>query len=310
MTLKEWMSESWQRYREDGLLSINESAYEFYIGGLRNIGRWFYEGTPIFKEDWDVLVILDACRYDLMTEVADEYDWIRSCESRTSAGGASFDWMNANFNEQYEDNLSETVYVTGNGFSREHVDPTLFKAVDEVWQYSWDNEEGTIQPRPITDRAITQWRKRNPDQLIVHYMQPHRPFIAWENRPDTGLKLVDGEFEKKGNEFELLQSGEISKEAAWDGYKDTLRLVLDELEVLLENIDEEKIIVSADHGNAFGEWGVYAHLSHAPLSAIREVPWCEVETEYVGDYEPADYNTNVQITDEDVQSRLADLGYI
>lgn len=141
-------------------------------------------------------------------------------------------------------------------------------------------------------------------------MQPHRPFIGWENRPNTGLEYVNNEFKKKGNEFELLQNGTISKEKAWEGYKETLRLVLDDIEILLKNIDEDRIIVSADHGNAFGEWGIYAHLAHAPIQVIREVPWCEVEIEYTGDYEPRNYNTNVEITDEDVRSRLEDLGYV
>lgn len=152
MTLRDWMAESKQRFREEGFSSINQSLYELYIGGIRNFGKHFYkDGTTIFDEDWDVLIILDACRHDLMAEVEDEYSWITQCSRRTSAGGASFDWMKANFNEQYKDIMSDTVYITGNGFSREHVDSDLFEAVDEVWQYGWDNEAATVLPRTITD---------------------------------------------------------------------------------------------------------------------------------------------------------------
>jgi len=55
--------------------------------------------------------------------------------------------------------------------------------LDEVWTYAWDNELNTIPARPITDRAISTWRQEDVNKMIVHYMQPHVPFI---DRPDLG----------------------------------------------------------------------------------------------------------------------------
>jgi hypothetical protein len=54
-------------------------------------------------------------------------------------------------------------------------------------------------PQNITERAVALYRDLNPDRMIVHYIQPHRPHIATayeENRlltdaerdPSTHLK--------------------------------------------------------------------------------------------------------------------------
>lgn len=160
----------------------------------------------------------------------------------------------------------------------------------------------------MTDRAITNWRKHRPDQLIVHYMQPHRPFVtlADEGRSLEPIIATDGEYD----EFDLLQRGDISYGEAWSAYKQTLRGVLKQVELLCRNIEADDIVVSADHGNAFGEWGVYGHLEQAPIDGIRYVPWCRANAEYAGDYEPPEYETDVEVTDDLVESRLADLGYM
>jgi hypothetical protein len=49
--------------------------------------------------------------------------------------------------------------------------------------------------------------------------------------------------------------GDGDEEEIWESYIENLRYVLDHVEVLLENVDAEEVAISADHGNAKGEWG-------------------------------------------------------
>jgi hypothetical protein len=44
--------------------------------------------------------------------------------------------------------------------------------------------------------------------------------------------------------------------------------------VLLENVDG-RVAITADHGNLFGEWGLYGHPMHTPVPALLAVPWAE-----------------------------------
>lgn len=58
--------------------------------GLRRAGVFLSTrdrlGTNVFTRDWDLLVILDACRVDAMREVAGEYEFIQKVDSIRSVG--------------------------------------------------------------------------------------------------------------------------------------------------------------------------------------------------------------------------------
>src|SRR5699024_6525154 len=114
-------------------------------------------GRPIYEPDWDVLIILDACRADLVEEVADKYAFITDVGRFRSRGSKTTDWMSRNFTDDYADEMARTAYITGNPFSR-RVDGERFAILDEVWRYGWDADVATIPAEPITDRAIDTWR--------------------------------------------------------------------------------------------------------------------------------------------------------
>jgi hypothetical protein len=121
-----------------------------------------------------------------------------------------------------------------------------FLTVEEVWRDGWDEDHGTVLPRTVTDRAIAIDRELDPDRLIVHYMQPHQPFIG-ETAKATGDTWVDGSC------WRDLLRGEASEEEARRAYRENLSVVLDDVELLFKNIDADPAVISADHGNAFGE---------------------------------------------------------
>jgi len=262
-------------------------------------------GRSIFDRDWDLFIILDTCRVDAIRQVADEYLYIDSIDRAASVGGSSPEWMAHTFDTKWRNELQNTAYLTSNAWIEKVLDgrlrptgkyhdwqilsslrefgdwnlvyPDEVGRLERIWKYISKEEklgrerdpqelrQGGSPPRYVTDRAIAVGREFEYDRLILHYMQPHAPYTG-------GLR--DGQelksFEK--DPFSVLQETG-KKEQVWNAYLDELRYVLDDLELLISNIDAEKVVISADHGEAFGEYGIYRHHSGSLHPKIRFVPW-------------------------------------
>lgn len=306
MTLIDWLRESHKQLSDDGIRGARESLYELHLGGLRRIGQLYNYGDSIYDREWDVLIVLDACRSNLFAEVADKYEFISNPESVISNASSSEEWMRKNFSAR-PTKASETIYVTGNPFSGQCLDAEDFHLLDEVWRYSWSSEASTILPEPVTDRAIHH-RRQNPNRkMAIHYMQPHYPFVP----SDLSYSLnVDSFGDGRGRSvWDDLRRGRISREAVWKGYRANLEYVLDSVRTILNNIDADRVAITADHGNALGEFGIYGHPAYVPLNAIKCVPWTVTSASDSGEYTPHIKRTDKN-TDESVKSRLEDLGYV
>lgn len=297
-----------EHFERAGLAGVREFFAKLYLRKFDS-----HPGRSIYDEDWDVLVVLDACRTDLMREVADDYPFLGEVGTFDSLGSHSEEWMAENFGDDHRADTRETAYVTANLFSKKMLDSESFAVLDEVWRYGWDDELGTVPPRPVTDRAISVARERSPDRLVVHYMQPHVPFIADGGSGDLTPSDFGG-----GQRFDStwtdLQTEEVGREEVWESYRANLEHVLSEVELLTRSIDAEKLVVTADHGNALGEKGVYEHPIGVPLPCLRRVPWCVTEAADTGEYEPpAHRESEVGRSDDadesDLTERLAALGY-
>lgn len=153
----------------------------------------------------------------------------------------------------------------------------------------------------MTDYTIEAARNGDADRIITHYTQPHLPYVGTsyhEGREPT-------EVENRG--YELLEEGQSSRDEVYDAYKETLRWVLDDVEELLENIDAEKVVITSDHGEAFGEWKAYGHPEGFPHPAVRKVPWVETTAKDEHTREPdIEIDSSVET---DVEEHLRDLGY-
>ncbi|SDZ98389.1 hypothetical protein SAMN04488065_1550 [Haloplanus vescus] len=269
-----------------------------------------YPSQNIFEKEWDVMLILDACRYDLMNEVAPEFDYLPEIGKSYSLATKTPVWMERTFSEAVNEELAETAYITGNPNSAEFVDPSKMALVDEVWKYAWNNELGTITMEPITDRAISVGRTQNFSRLLVHYMQPHEPFLS---SPELGgsdtveRKTGQGSYDEFQSVWSRLENGEIAKEIVWKHYRENLRKVLRNIEILVNNVEADKLVITSDHGNALGEWNQYGHPAYRPIPSIIQVPWIELSSTDSGMYEPDNWEGPEL---GNVESRLRDLGYI
>jgi hypothetical protein len=234
----------------------------------------------VMEEDWDYLVLLDACRLDLFQEVVDpEAPHVISGASCTS------EWMLWNFDRD----CTDTVYVAGNPhFATANLVKTLgrspFAEVVEVWDHGWDEVLKTVPPHQVTKGAMTALAKHPDKRLIVHYNQPHHPFIA-----DPELLLMDdGTFRKFDGKsdrpmdhriiWDAARTGAVSRDRVWSGYRKNLELVMSEVAKLVDVV-HGRVVVTADHGNAMGERFIWGHPRGLRLPALVNVPWYVIKDE-------------------------------
>ena len=277
---------------------------------LSPIQKQLYDGNSAVKvvdESWDVLIILDACRADLFEEISniEDYD---SYDTQKSAGSATKEWTKTNFDGQAR---TDTIYVTGNPVVSRWV-RTAFAQFIEVWRDNFDPELGTVPAEPITEAAI-EANKANPNKrLIVHYLQPHYPFVK---DPDLRFTRFGGtdEFEVENvrsgasDVWEAVGLGLVEPEEAWAGYRRNLEYVLEAIEPLLEAVSG-RVVITSDHGNMIGEqvrpipMKLYGHPTGIYHPALRNVPWAVIES--------AENRTDREDINEGVENKLRQLGYV
>ena len=308
MTFADWIRETRRQVRQDGWQGAKDSAYKFYVGALRNVGRRWNYGEPIYEEDWDMLIVLDACRWDLMADVVGEYGFVDD-EWTYSVASSSAEWMEKNFADEYAAEMHSTAYVTANPYSEDRLEANQFAHLDEVWTWSWDDDVRTIPADGVTEAAIRAGREESFDRMIVHYMQPHHPFVT--DPMDKGIPRNEFSSTPWDNVWHKLRRGEVDHEAVWSGYRDNLRYVLDSVADLLENVDADRVRITADHGNLLGEWGIYAHPDYVPLRSLKRVPWCATSATDEGTIEPSEEATTATDTGVDIstEEQLQHLGY-
>jgi hypothetical protein len=137
--------------------------------------------VQIMQESWDYLIILDACRYDYFEQVWQNY-FAGDLERRISVGSATREWRNKSFTGHYDD----VVYISANPHINSSVRIKGFLATEhffkvyDLWQDEWDNEKGTVLPETVTNRAIDIIGANAHKRAIVHYIQPHQPYLSFD----------------------------------------------------------------------------------------------------------------------------------
>lgn len=266
-------------------------------------------GTSVYEKDWELLILLDACRVDALEAVASEYEFLPdTAPSLRSVAPNSHLWLKRTFRPAYHDQIGDTAYITANGHADGFTDgefavgEEIFHSIKKVYDYGFDDDLETIPPSEVTDTAVRTLRDETPPRAIVHYMQPHTPYRGLDL---DGLDVTGGKSFRE-TVWDWIASGQLSRDEAWEYYLDNLRWVLDDLEVLLENVDADRVIISADHGEAFGEWGAYGHSPYGEFAGLREVPWVETTAADCGNYQPEIEKDDVGVSTE---KQLKHLGY-
>jgi len=271
--------------------------------------RTNHEGVYIMKEDWDMLVILDGCRYDLFKN---NHELMGNLSYRTSKGSESSEFIETNFTENHHD----TVYVTANPYAREIPEGT-FHAMWNLLETDWDSNLQTVPPDAVSRKLIEACHEFPKKRLIGHFMQPHYPFIG-----KTGRDVSSGGISPEANEkhdspqiWTRLQYGlGINQSDVWKAYAENLSLALQSVSELLSNISG-KVILTSDHGNLVGDrcWPVptkgYGHPPNLYLEPLVKVPWFEVSHTSRWNVEADPPEEGKRLAENKVKDRLNALGY-
>lgn len=305
--------------------AVSNALRDLHNGLAFSLTTRYPLGTNVFDRDWDLLLVLDACRVDAMTEVAPEYDFVDEVDSIWSVGSASHEWICKTYTSDHAAAIEESMLVSTNPFVSRVLEDQIYPPYNyavplmwadwdvvskedfgEVWMiHQHDFKQMNLTPPPdfVTEHAIRAGREFDFDRTVVHYMQPHSPHGSTayrEERPPTDVEA---------NPWESIQSGRATRAEVWKNYLDNLRLVLDSIEVLLENFEAETVVITADHGDLFGELGTYGHPEGLVHPGVKKVPWVTTTATDTGTVEPT-VDLRRQDADEDVEDRLSALGYV
>lgn len=265
---------------------------------VSNVNSFIYKGVKVTEKKWDYLVILDACRYDFFKKYNTLPGKLRK---KWSVGSCTTEWFLNTFTEE---KYQEIVYVSGNGFIskvildreieidkkkfpklisrfKSEIGHNPFFHLEEVCLDGWNEELKTVPPKVITQRALRVIQKFPGKRMIIHYMQPHRPFIDSNliSQKGNGNSTREEVLQAKGrrNIFHALKKGKVKLEETKKAYAKNLILVLKEVKKLIRKL-EGRIILTSDHGNCFGEYGLYGHPWGVKIRPLREIPWLIINT--------------------------------
>lgn len=270
-------------------------------------------GIDIIKEDWDNLLILDACRYDSFEKISKLEGRLEKRESRASA---TVEFLKANFSGR---ELLDVVYVTANPQFHRRRDEfdVQFHHVENAWRDNWMDDVNSVPPETMS-AAVVEAAERFPrKRIIAHYIQPHYPFISelGHSLPEVGSSSSFWRSLRRDDFDEAQTDLERRVEQA---YEADLELALDAISDILDGLVGETVI-TADHGQLFGERvgpipvREYAHPQGIYVDELVEVPWFIVNPDVE---ERKEITAEPPVTSEDdvredkVNQRLSDLGYI
>jgi len=273
------------------------------------------DGVDVLKEDWDNLILLDACRYE---EFKDYHTLPGKLEKRESRGTHSREFVRGNFTDR---KAHDTVVVSANGYYKKLAEDHNIDLHDMIIVLEDEEDRPTdwpevyrgrvIPPQAVTEKAIEAAERYPNKRLIVHYMQPHKPYIGPEGVEKFG--------EVPEPLWASMRSGEydVTDEDLHEVYVENLNIVLEEVEVLMDEL-VGKTVVSGDHGELLGEnqfplpISTYGHPQGVYIPELTQVPWLEYEDgprkEIISE-EPSGTTEVSEDEMEKVDERLEKLGY-
>lgn len=276
----------------------------------------------MMEEDWKYLIILDACRFDYFSQLYSRFLTGR-LEKRLSEGTCTPEFLQNTFTGRYPD----TIYVSANPYVSSHANPhvdshqrgrfdasSIFFRVVDGWNLCWDGKLETVPPWRLRRLAELQIAKHPDKRFIIHFIQPHAPYIqpvGSTGRPHPLRRVRRGPSRWQGSKvprlalrsyrwlYFRLKLGivgwevgrllgfppfDVMDQARRDlgvaglraAYARNLALALEQSSKLVNRLTG-KIVITSDHGECLGENGRYGHLCKSKSSLLRTVPWFSCE---------------------------------
>lgn len=222
------------------------------------------------EADWDVAIVLDACRADVLKRKA---EWpvgtVRSPASLTPEWLRRVDTAGL---------LSDCHVVTANP-QYQKVDCGA-RTVEPMWETHWDEQLQTVPPEPVLDR-VSELVADGESPVLAHLMQPHWPYIArvgdtWRQAYEDGRPWIMGG-ETIDSVQVAMQRGFVEMPAALAAYRASVGSIWRTIVPYIEEwMEDATVVVTSDHGETFGrlsDWGFYEHPYECHIPPLTEVPW-------------------------------------
>lgn len=277
---------------------------------VQNSTAYNDDGIDIFDEDWDNLLILDACRADVFQG---QVDIQGTFSSRTSRGSSTKEFIRANFSDK---EICDTVYVSSNLWypklaTEINSEIFEFRAVPEAGNKNYESvDESIVSPSLVTDIAKKANAEFPNKRLIIHYSQPHYPYLG-----TTGEQYFS--VQDSPNLLEAIRRSDqnITPDIVKQAYRENLQLALSEIRDLMPSLTG-KTVITADHGELLGERLLpfpsrqYGHPTGIYVDELVTVPWHIIETDTRKEIIPERKKTkSPRYNKEFVDERLSNLGY-
>ena len=258
-------------------MALRDEVVDAYSSLHRNVLG--HSGLDIKEAEWDDLVILAGCRYDLVNAV-NTIDGIPS--TVVSKGSSTPELLEENF---VSSTFLDSVLVAAILMVEERGTGEHFLDMIGTWRTDWAAEPPTVPPVPIAERVLEAAETYPNNRLIAQYLQPHYPFVGPTGRglphpTVTGPGVPDHGAEDTTYVGGQDVSGELDSGIIWQAYRGNPELVLPSGDRLMNHLPG-KTVVTSDHGNGFGERGVFGHPTDRRLylpSLVRG-PWLVIEGE-------------------------------
>ncbi len=247
-------------YRREILRRLGQNIYGRGIGMVGKVIR--NQPTLVTDTKWDTLILLDACRYDTFAELWREQEGPPAAlSSVTSPGTTTLLWIKANFvGNPHRARMGDVTVIAGNPYiSRAYFETQgwdyPFRESIDLWKTAWDKSLEAVPPEAVLEAA----KGVKGGRVLAHFYQPHSPFVLQPEITWGGL-----------------ESGTVSLDEIRQAYEDNLRLVLDHALRLVKAV-KGRVVITADHGELFGEYGLYAHPHGVYVPELVTVPWIELQ---------------------------------
>jgi len=258
----------------------------------------------ILKRDWDILIILDACRYDFFKGTHSSYlKGGKHLEKVVSPATWTLEWLVKTFSDDY---LDDVIYISGNPQCNS-IKPRVqyhmkgryyrfdgkqhFFKIENVFLNHWDKEIQNCHPSSINKQFMKSLLKHKDKKFILHYNNPHLPYFSMKEGVDfldkkktsieKGMQFLFPELTYYKINRYLWKTPSSVKEAIYR--KHGMQLIklfyLKDLQLALKHISSilsttnKKMVITADHGEMLGEHGKYGHPHGNRDKQQIDVPW-------------------------------------
>lgn len=275
------------------------------------------EFTPIYEYDWDNLIILDACRYDVFEE---EYSGTGKLQLRYSKAPTSASFFHKHFKGE---KLHDLVSITANPHHKTILEDNQFHSVYHLWETHWNKEIKNVHPADVKDVTLEANKSHPQKRLMIHFMQPHAPFIGPWAQENIGIHVgnkhsrrmaIRGDYDiDTTSPYSLAADGKLSDSELERGYRENLNIALEHVEDLISQLDG-KTVITADHGELLGERALpypWKEYQHPPILAekLLQVPWLVIDSGERKRIKTEVPNISTDGTNSDIDKRLKQLGY-